>query len=500
MKLNVRAVLVLGLLSALTSLATATQLPAYQTGPDSPRTVVRVGVDHTVGIDEVVREVVLVMGSASIEGRVERDVVVVLGALSLGPSASVGGSVVNVAGRTQVEPGAEVAGDLVVVAGGADLPAGFLAGGEEVVIGTAALGDQMTAVLPWFTRGLLWGRPLVPDLGWVWLAVGGTLFFYLVLSLLFDRPLRTCSRVLSERPLSTSLVGLLVLFLIGPVSFILTVSVVGIAVLPFALSALFIAGVFGRVAVIRWLGSRLMVEGPEETRLEGLRSLGIGSAVLVLAYLIPVLGMVTWMLVGLLGLGAVTLAFVEGLARESPTLEREEVSSSGSLASEPHPASAPQSEYSESPGPQSTEDEDVGSRAQVPPMPDPDRPLFPFAGFAPRFGAFLLDLLLVAVATSLLGITQRPGTFLLWLLAYHIAFWSWKATTVGGIVCRLRIVRSDSEPPNFADALVRGLSSIFSLAAAGIGGLWILVDPQNRTWHDKIAGTYVVRVPRDHPL
>ena len=30
---------------------------------------------------------------------------------------------------------------------------------------------------------------------------------------------------------------------------------------------------------------------------------------------------------------------------------------------------------------------------------------------------------------------------------------------------------------------------------AGIGWLWILVDPERQACHDKIAGTYVVRVP-----
>jgi uncharacterized RDD family membrane protein YckC len=53
---------------------------------------------------------------------------------------------------------------------------------------------------------------------------------------------------------------------------------------------------------------------------------------------------------------------------------------------------------------------------------------------------------------------------------------------------------------SFADALVRGLSSIFSVAVAGIGVLWILRDPERQAWHDKIAGTYVVKVPRHYPI
>jgi uncharacterized RDD family membrane protein YckC len=49
----------------------------------------------------------------------------------------------------------------------------------------------------------------------------------------------------------------------------------------------------------------------------------------------------------------------------------------------------------------------------------------------------------------------------------------------------------------FVDALVRALASLFSLAALGIGCLWMLQDPEHQMWHDKIAGTYVVKVPRN---
>jgi uncharacterized RDD family membrane protein YckC len=47
---------------------------------------------------------------------------------------------------------------------------------------------------------------------------------------------------------------------------------------------------------------------------------------------------------------------------------------------------------------------------------------------------------------------------------------------------------------------VRALSAIFSFAALGLGCFWILRDPESQAWHDKIAGTYVVKVPRNWPL
>jgi len=117
-----------------------------------------------------------------------------------------------------------------------------------------------------------------------------------------------------------------------------------------------------------------------------------------------------------------------------------------------------------------------------------------------RLAAFVLDVILVALVQQMLEWTQRDSTFFLMLLAYHIGFWTWKNTTVGGIICQLRLVRVDGAALGFGDALVRGLSSIFSLAVLGIGCLWILKDPDRQAWHDKIAGTYVVKVPRNWPL
>jgi uncharacterized RDD family membrane protein YckC len=126
----------------------------------------------------------------------------------------------------------------------------------------------------------------------------------------------------------------------------------------------------------------------------------------------------------------------------------------------------------------------------------------PKADFIDRAAAFGLDVLLVMLTNAILDlrITNRgTSTFFLMLLVYHIAFWTWKGTTVGGIICNLRVIRTDGASLQFGDALVRGLSSIFSLAVVGLGAFWILRDPERQSWHDRIAGTYVVKVPRNYP-
>jgi len=34
----------------------------------------------------------------------------------------------------------------------------------------------------------------------------------------------------------------------------------------------------------------------------------------------------------------------------------------------------------------------------------------------------------------------------------------------------------------------------------GLGFLWIVWDPERQAWHDRVAGTYVVKVPRAYPI
>ncbi len=122
---------------------------------------------------------------------------------------------------------------------------------------------------------------------------------------------------------------------------------------------------------------------------------------------------------------------------------------------------------------------------------------YPRASFLDRLAAFALDCLLVGIANAILDMSRHEGFFFFLLLTYHIAFWAWRGTTLGGIICNLKVIRTHGAELRPADAVVRGLSSMFSVAALGIGCLWMLQDPERQMWHDKIAGTLVVKVPRD---
>jgi hypothetical protein len=131
-------------------------------------------------------------------------------------------------------------------------------GGEHIVIGPGALGGTLEGIVPWISRGLLWGRPIVPGLPWVWGIVVSVFLVSLVLSLVFHRPVRASAETLAVRPLTAFVVGLLVLLLTGPVCLLLVVSVAGIAVVPFVLCAILIAWIVGKVGVAHWIGMNVL--------------------------------------------------------------------------------------------------------------------------------------------------------------------------------------------------------------------------------------------------
>jgi uncharacterized RDD family membrane protein YckC len=81
-------------------------------------------------------------------------------------------------------------------------------------------------------------------------------------------------------------------------------------------------------------------------------------------------------------------------------------------------------------------------------------------------------------------------------IAYFSGMWAWKGTTVGGIVLNLQVVREDGQPLNFLAAFVRSVAALFSILALFLGFFWIGWDRQKQGWHDKIAGTVVVRLPK----
>ena len=112
--------------------------------------------------------------------------------------------------------------------------------------------------------------------------------------------------------------------------------------------------------------------------------------------------------------------------------------------------------------------------------------------------ALLIDIILVGVIVSRLDTSD--SFWIVALAGYGAIMWKLKGTTIGGIVCGLKIVRRDGAALSWDTAIVRALACFLSMAVAGLGFLWIIFDEDRQAWHDKIAGTLVVRAPRPQSL
>lgn len=499
----------------LLALAIAVSVPAATSAQDIDVTIsrmhwnnpaLRVGQDYTLKAGEVVRDVAVIAGDATIAGRVDRDVVVTLGKVTIESTAVIEGSLVVLGGTAVVAEGAQVREDLFIIGGFEGVP-GFNPGGHHVVIGTAGLGAGMRSIVPWLTYGLLWGRPIVPWLGWVWPIAGLFFLVNLLLNLVFDSPVRSSAVMLRATPLSAFMTGLLVLLLAGPICVLLAVSVIGIAVVPFVLCALLLAVIIGKIGFARWIGMSVIRQDDLDNRAQSMRSFLIGSAVMCIAYMVPVLGFVTWTLAGLFGLGSATLAFFSAYRRENPKSPRKVKTPppvDPGVVPPPDATPAGVSAATALPADEPLYAAIVPPADPVPPPVASELVMLPRAAFLERLAAFALDFVLVLILVNIFDFDRYyrdwPASAFLIALMYHVGFWTWKGTTLGGIICQLRLVRVTGGNVQFADALVRGLTGIFSLVVLGLGFLWILRDPERQAWHDRVAGTYVVKVPRNWPI
>lgn len=452
--------------------------------------IVRVGSSVEIKAGESVPEVVVVFGNATSDGEVRGDMVVVGGNVQV--NGKVGGDLVVVFGNVALGPKADIRGDNMVVLGKLHKDPGAHIRGEqfELDLGMGNAIERLAPILAWFKSGLLLGRPIPPQVAWIWWIVGLHFLIYLIVAILLPKPVAACVNVLDEKAVQSFFVGLLALILFGPLALILVSSLIGLLVVPFLICAFMVATIVGKTSTFQYMGLQLIRRFSPEASPRSLVGFLIGTVLVCLLYMIPVLGFVVWGVLLPLGLGAALLAAFEGFKKSRPT-DATGASQAGPIFVPSRPQSAAASAFT--PGP-------TASSAEMPPstpppfpatLPPPDCISMPRVGFWLRLAATALDFILLVWLLSASG-----PLFLAAWLAYHVGMWTWKGTTIGGIVCSIKVVRLDGRPPDFSVALVRGLASVFSAVAAGMGFFWAGWSHEKQSWHDKIAGTVIVKVPR----
>ena len=422
--------------------------------------------------------VVSVLGSSYVDGPVKGNVIAALGNVELGPHAVVDGQVVAVGGALKRDPAAIVHGEV-----------------EEVNLFGAEGVERVGAGLhAWIRHCLLLGRPLAfgPHLAWAWELAALYLAGYLLIALLFPSAMHGCLATVERRPGRSIVAAILAVPLKYVAIILLAVTGVGVLLIPFFVIALWLGGALGKAVAFAWIGRRLLPRTDSREAGPLVLATLVGALLATVLYVVPFVGFFVYKALAVLGLGIVVYTlilhwFPEGRepgvgGRGGPT---------GLPPAGAQPAAAAQ--------PAATADAAAAPAAAAPASAAPAEAIgTERAGFWIRMAALLVDVVLVSIVVNVLPL---PDHALLPLVAiYGAVMWKLRGTTVGGVICHLRLVRLDGQAIDWSTAIVRALGCFLSLLAAGLGFLWIIWDPERQAWHDKIAGTVVVREARSRPL
>jgi uncharacterized RDD family membrane protein YckC len=144
-----------------------------------------------------------------------------------------------------------------------------------------------------------------------------------------------------------------------------------------------------------------------------------------------------------------------------------------------------------------------------------------YAGFWVRGGAAIIDsvICIVAMIVFLVMVSLVWGTDVLeqelqnpysltkvleqFLIPAMLTFgfWMTKQATPGKIVVGVKILDAETgEAPTVIQWAIRYLGYIVSTIPLGLGLIWAGFDDRKQAWHDKLAGTVVVRSKHRGPV
>lgn len=140
-----------------------------------------------------------------------------------------------------------------------------------------------------------------------------------------------------------------------------------------------------------------------------------------------------------------------------------------------------------------------------------------YAGFWIRTGAAIIDSILVLVIivpalTAIYGAEYWESDLLVhgsWDVLFNyvlpaiavIIFWIYRSATPGKMITRLTIVDAKTGgKPSAGQFIGRYLAYYVSMIPLFLGFIWVGIDKRKQGWHDKLAGTVVIRSKRSEPV
>ena len=140
-----------------------------------------------------------------------------------------------------------------------------------------------------------------------------------------------------------------------------------------------------------------------------------------------------------------------------------------------------------------------------------------YAGFWIRTGAAIIDSILVLIIagpilTAIYGTDYWVSEFVVqgfWDVFFNyilppiaaLIFWIYKSATPGKMATKLTIIDSKTGgTPTTGQFIVRYLGYYVSMFPLCLGIIWVGIDKRKQGWHDKLAGTVVIRSNKSGPV
>jgi uncharacterized RDD family membrane protein YckC len=125
-------------------------------------------------------------------------------------------------------------------------------------------------------------------------------------------------------------------------------------------------------------------------------------------------------------------------------------------------------------------------------------------GFWRRAGAYIIDVIVLGILGSVISsatsgtnptdVTASSGLTFVLDTVYFIGLWVyWGGQTLGNKALGIKVVKTDGSAVTLVTAIIRYVGLIISFAVIFIGVIWVAFDANKQGWHDKMAGTYVVK-------
>jgi len=293
-------------LSVIVVLIISVYFSLYAQEKNKSGVIFRMNYDILIGKNEVTETVISFNGEIDIEGKVAGSVI------SFGKPVYVKGAV----GEDVVVFGS----DIILTEGSMIKKDAVTIGGEVMQSYNSTIDGnitEMNKISGWQIRRFLRGLPyhyhrffnsidfLLPS-GYIFFRIIGMLVIAAIIVAFLPKHITTIAQSIREKPWKSLFIGLLGSVFLIPVIIFLGITIIGIPLIPIFIILLLIAGLIGGVSIYYLVGNR-MLSAFNAGDAAVVWSVFAGLIILEIFKMIPLIGMIIFPILYLLGLGSVVL-------------------------------------------------------------------------------------------------------------------------------------------------------------------------------------------------